>query len=423
MLGPCLALVAQLAVLVTLPSVNPAPAPLGQNWPEFRGPTGQGIAAADHLPLTWGPDRNVAWKQAIPGKGWSTPVVWEGRVYLTTAVPLSGAAHGLSLRVLSLDGATGKVLWDQEVFRHEGTRPPPAHGKNSHASPSPLVDGERLYVHFGHLGTACLDLEGKPLWKNTRLVYDPVHGNGGSPVLVDDTLVFSADGSDQQFVAALSCKSGEVVWKTDRQSQAIKKFSFSTPLVIRVKDRTQIVSPASEFVAAYDASTGREVWRVRYEGYSVVPRPVTSNGLVFLSSGYDNPTVLAIRPDGVGDVTETHVVWKTRKGAPLTPSPVAAGDELYLVADNGLVSCLDAKTGRVHWQERLGGSYSASPVLAGDRLYVQSEEGIGTVLRAGTRFEHLAKNDLEERTLASYAVVVGALYVRTEKHLYKLVQK
>jgi outer membrane protein assembly factor BamB len=393
------------------------------NWPEFRGPTGQGLAADASLPAEWGPNKNVAWKQDVPGKGWSSPVIVDGRVYLTTAVPLEAGKKDQSLRVLCLDAKDGSILWNEEIFRQDGSKAPNIHGKNSHASPTPLVDGKRLYVHFGHMGTACLDQGGKVLWKNNSLEYAPVHGNGGTPILVDKALIFSCDGSDKQFVVALDRDDGQVLWKTDRDANPVKGFSFSTPLLITVAGQKQVISPGSEMVGGYDPATGQEIWRVHYNGYSVIPRPVYGHGLVFLSTGYEQPALLAIRPDGKGDVTKTHVAWKLTKGAPHTPSPLLVGDELYMVSDRGIASCLDARTGKVHWQERLGGDYSASPLYAGGKIYFQSEEGTGVVVKAGKTFELLGKNPLGERTLASYAVADGALFLRTEKHLYRFQER
>jgi outer membrane protein assembly factor BamB len=391
------------------------------NWPEFRGPTGQGHVLKGGVPTEWGPDKNVAWKQEIPGSGWSSPVVCDGRVYLTTAVAAEkGRTTDLSLRALCLEAKTGKVLWDVEALRAGGDQVPGIHGKNSNASPTPITDGKHLYVHFGHLGTACLDLNGKVLWRQTGLRYDPVHGNGGSPILVDDLLVFSIDGADKQCLVALERATGKVKWQTDRRSRAVKRFSFSTPLLIEVDGRRQIVSPASEVVAAYDPKSGEEIWRVRYAGYSVIPRPVYGHGLLFLSTGYESPTLLAIRPDGKGDVTDTHVGWTARRNAPHTPSPLLDGDELYLVSDRGIASCLDAKTGKVHWSERLGGDFSASPLLADGKVYFQNEDGTGFVVKAGTKYELLAKNEMRERTLASYAAADGAIFLRTATHLYRI---
>jgi outer membrane protein assembly factor BamB len=392
-----------------------------KNWPEFRGPTGQGIAASTALPIEWSPTKNVVWKQAIPGKGWSSPIVYEGRIYLTTSVPVpTNANNDQSLRALCLDAKTGKVVWEQEVFRQAAAKAPRIHGKNSHASPTPLTDGQRLYVHFGHQGTASLDLNGKILWRNTSLSYQPVHGNGGSPILVDNALVFSGDGSDQQFIVALDRATGNILWKTDRKTEAFKKFSFSTPLLITVQGQQQIISPGSDMVGAYDPRTGTEIWRVRYDGYSLIPRPVHGHGLVFVCTGFDQPSLLAIRPDGQGDVTGTHVAWTNRAGVPHSPSLLLVGEELYMISDGGMASCLDAQTGRKHWQQRLGGNYSASPLFADGKIYFQSEEGVDTVLKAGKHYQLLAKNSLGERTLASHAVAHHALFIRTEKHLYRI---
>jgi outer membrane protein assembly factor BamB len=390
-----------------------------EDWPAFRGPTGQGLSAEKTLPLRWSTTENVAWKKPIPGRGWSSPVIQAGRVYLTTAVP---AGRDQSLRALCLDAGSGKLLWSAEVFR-QGAGAPRIHTKNSHASPTPLIAGNRLYVHFGHQGTACLDTDGKVLWKNSTLRYRPVHGNGGSPVLVEDAVVFSCDGAEERFVAALDRDTGKVVWKTERRTEADRFFSFSTPLVITVKGKKQLVSPGSDVATAYDPATGKEIWRVRYSGYSVIPRPVFGHGLLFLGTGFNTPQLLAVRVDGSGDVTDTHVAWTLRRGAPHTPSPLLVGDELYLVADGGLASCLDARTGRAHWQRRIAGTYSASPLHAAGRVYCLAEDGSAVVLRAGKKFEVLARNTLGERTLASPAAADGALFVRTAGHLYRLQER
>jgi outer membrane protein assembly factor BamB len=395
---------------------------MGENWPEFRGPTGQGYSRSSNLPVEWrhdsdGSSKNIAWKQSIPGKGWSSPVAYEGRVYLTTAT--SKEREQLSLRALCLDAATGRALWDVEVFsKDQSSR---IHDKNSHASPTAVVEGQRLYVHFGPYGTACLDRAGKILWRNSSLSYPPVHGNGGSPILVDEALIFSCDGASDPFVVALSKNNGQVLWKVARQSDARKKFSFSTPLLITVDGQKQVISPGSAVICAYDPKSGREIWRVRYdEGYSVVPRPVFGNGLIYFSTGFDRPVVMAIRPSGTGDITKTHVVWTLAKSGPTTPSLLLAGDELYMVSDGGIASCVDARNGRVHWQERIGGNYSASPLYADGKVYFQNEEGTGVVIKAGREFEKLALNPINERTLASYAVGNGALFIRGEAHLFKV---
>ncbi len=397
-----------------------------ENWPEFRGPTGQGCYAGNGLPIEWSTTKNIAWKQPIPGKGWSSPIVQDGRIFLTTAIPVEGSSKekqkqkDQSLCAVCQDAASGKELWRTEVFLQDGKKAPGIHSKNSHASPTPLTDGRRLYVHFGHQGTACLDLDGNVVWRSTELRYAPVHGNGGTPICVDDRLVFAVDGGDKQFVAALDRDTGAVLWKTARKSTAVKKFSFGTPLLITVNGRRQIVSPAADAVMAYDPADGKELWRVKYDGYSVIPRPVFGHGLVFLSSGYDRPTLLAIRAATAGDDPNQALVWSTTKAAPHTPSPLLVGDELYTVSDGGIASCFDARTGKVQWQERLEGAFSASPTFADGKVYLQSEDGVTTVVRAGTKYEMLAQNALKERTFASYAIADGAIYLRTETQLYCL---
>lgn len=389
-------------------------------WPRFRGPNGDGVSNATNVPVEWSATDRVAWKQPIPGVGWSSPVLSNGKLYLTTAV--SDDKAPMSLRAMCLNAADGKLDWNIEVFQPEEKAAREMHSKNSVASPTPIIDGERLYVHFGHLGTAALDLTGKIIWRQTELAYLPRHGNGGSPVLCDGRLIFSCDGRENPFVAALDATTGEVKWKTERNTTAAKTFSFSTPVVIEVDGRKQVVSSGSGYVAAYDPRDGREIWRVRYgEGYSVVPCPVYAQGLLFVQSGYDKPVLYAIDPKGAqGDVTETNVAWKHEKGAPLTPSVLVAGDELYFVSDNGVATCADAKTGKVHWTKRLGGDFSASPVLVEGRIYFESEAGVTTVVKAAKDFESLATNDLGERTLASPVPVDGAMFLRSESNLWRI---
>ena len=376
-------------------------------WPEFRGPTGQGLSTATNLPTVWSPTTNVVWKQAVPGLGWSSPVISEERVFLTTAVEKGDL---ISLQALALQAGSGNILWSTEVF---AARPERAHSKNSHASPTPLIEGERLYVHFGHYGTACLDLTSKILWRTSEVEYSPVHGNAGSPVLAGEVLVFNCDGADNPFVVALDKNSGKVLWKFNRNATAKKKFSFSTPLLVN----GQLITVGSGAVSALNPKTGKETWNVPFtEGYSVVPRPVHGHGLIFISTGFDRPVVMAIRPAG----NKAEVAWTLTRGAPNTPSLLLVGDELYMVSDAGIATCVDAHSGKIHWQERVGGNYSASPVFADGKIYLQSEEGKGVVLKAGKEFLKIAENSLDEKALASYAVGGDSLFVRTAKHLYRI---
>ncbi len=383
-----------------------------EDWPQFRGPTGQGHSSESGLPLHWTESQNVVWKVSTPGVGWSSPVVAGNRVWLTTAIDRDGG----SLRAIAFDVETGREVVNVEVFRVADVRAP--NPKNSLASPTPIVDGDRVYVHFGPDGTAALTTSGDILWK-TRFPYQSQHGNGGSPVVYGDLLILSCDGYDTAFVVALDKRTGEVRWKTPRR-QPISQ-AYSTPLVIRVGDRDQIVSVGAFRAAAYDPESGDEIWRVAYDdGFSNVPRPVYGHGLVYIATGFQVPSLLAVRADGAGDVTQTHVAWTLRRGMPYTPSPLLVGNELYVVNDMGILSCLDGETGDAHWRQRLGGNHSASPVYADGRIYFQSEEGVTTVIAAGKQFRRLATNRLDGATLASMAVSGGSLFIRTDSHLYRI---
>jgi outer membrane protein assembly factor BamB len=383
-----------------------------EDWPQFRGPTGQGHSTETGLPLEWGENTNVIWKIPVPGRGWSSPAVANGRVWMTTAVDDRGG----SLRLLSVDVATGKLLTDTEVFRFRGG--PAPNVKNSHASPTPIVDGDRVYVHFGANGTAAVSADGKVLWKIV-LSYQSQHGNGGSPTLFEDLLIVNCDGGDQAFVAAVDTRTGRIRWQTPRHQPFAQ--AYTTPLVIRAAGRDQLVSVGAYRAVAYDPRSGREIWRVRYgSGFSNVPRPVFGEGLVFIATGFQQPTLIAVRPDGTGDVTNSHVAWTLTRGAPYTPSPLLVGGELFVVSDIGIATCLDAKTGAVHWVQRLGGNYSASPIFADGRIYFLNEEGTATVVAPGRAFRVLARNALDGATLASIAVSNGSFYIRSDTHLYRI---
>ena len=280
------------------------------------------------------------------------------------------------------------------------------------------LEGDRVYVHFGAEGTAALTTTGEIVWK-ARLSYESQHGNGGSPVLYGDLLIVSCDGSDDAFVVALDKRTGKVRWKTSRRLPADQ--AYSTPLVIRVGDRDELVSVGAYRAAAYDPQTGKEIWRVGYaDGFSNVPRPVYGHGLVYIATGFQQPSLLAVRADGAGDVTKTHIAWTLKRGAPLTPSPLVVGDELYIVNDGGIASCLDAKTGETRWLQRLGGEYSASPVFADGRIYFLSEGGVATVIAPGKEFRKLATSSLDGETLASMAISDGSIFIRTDSHLYRI---
>ena len=380
------------------------------DWPQFRGPTGQGVSDEQGLPLTWSETKNVRWKVAIPGRGWSSPVVQGDRIWLTTATE-----EGKSLRAISVDRNTGAILQNVEVFRLKSGKL--ANPKNSLASPTPIVEGDRVYVHFGAFGTACITQAGEIVWK-TKLEYDNgQHGTGGSPVLFQDLLIISCDGNDVQFVVALDKLTGKVRWKKSREGYQ----AYTTPLVVALPAGDQVISPGAFRAIAYDPRNGKELWQVSYsEGFSNVPRPVYGDGLVFICTGFQQPSLLAVRLDGKGDVTKSKVQWKLDRGVPLTPSPLLVGSELYMVTDNGIVTCVDARTGKEYWRARVGGNHSASPIYADGRIYFLSEEGESVVLAPGQQLKHLATNQLDGRTLASMAVSGGSIFIRSETHLYRI---
>jgi outer membrane protein assembly factor BamB len=383
---------------------------LSQDWPEFRGRTGQGHSDERGLPLTWSETKNVRWKVAIPGRGWSSAAIQGDRIWLTTATE-----EGKSLRAISVDRNTGAILQNVEIFRLKSSGH--LNAKNSQASPTPILEGDRVYLHFGAHGTACITQSGEIVWK-TRLDYDNgQHGPGGSPVIYDNLLIVSCDGQDVQYVAALDKLTGKVRWKKFREGYQ----AYTTPLVVRLPAGDQVVSPGAFRAIAYEPRTGKEIWQVRYgDGFSNVPRPVYGAGLVFICTGFQQPSLLAVRLDGRGDVTKSHIAWTLKRGVSLTPSPLLVGDDLYMVSDNGIASCVDARSGGPHWQVRLGGNHSASPIYADGRIYFLSEEGESVVIAPGKQFKELARNQLDGPTLASMAVSNGSIFVRSQTHLYRL---
>lgn len=392
------------------------------DWPQFRGPDGQGHGVGHNLPIKWSEITNIAWKTDLPGEGWSSPVIHNGKIWMTTAINDSS-----TLKVLCVDQATGKLEQDIVVF--QVPTPGKIHSKNGHASPTPLIDNGRIFVHFGAHGTACLDETGKILWK-TKLNYYHHHGPASSPIVVGQKLIIPCDGfersyydkevksdvTDFQYLAALNVETGDVIWKRPHKG----RHSYATPLLIEVDGKPQIISPGGDRVGAYDPETGDEIWGVRYTGYSLIPRPVFGHGLVFVCTGYDNAQLLAIRPDGNGDVTGSHVSWNFKQGVSFTPSPILVGDELYFVSDGGIATCVEAETGKMLWKRRLGGNFSASPVFADDKIYFIAEEGSAHVLAPGKQYKRLSINKLNGTTFASPAISGNAIYLRSDKSLYRI---
>jgi len=402
-----------LAGLIALPITARA-----DSWPEFRGPTADGHAPGAKVPLLWSATKGIRWTVPVDGKAWSSPVVEGDRVFITTAVVKD---EKLRLEARAYQLADGKEIWTQLVFEKPAG---PIHQKNSHASPTPIIADGRLYLHFGHDGTAALDAtDGRILWTQTDLAYSPVHGNGGSPALHEDRLIFACDGEKDPFIAALNKDSGAILWKTPRAVEVARTFSFSTPLLIEVNGKAQAVIPGSGAVVAYDPADGREIWRFRYaDGYSVVPRPLYHDGKIYVCSGFNRAVLFAVKADGEGDVTDTHLVWKDDKAVPKESTPIIVDDLIYLNDDKGVLSCFVAATGEELYRERLEGQggYSASPVYAGGHLFFHNGGGITTVVKPGRTFTKVAENALGEPGLSSFAVVSDGFIVRTESHLIRI---
>jgi len=414
--------------LVTLIAITAAP----ESWPQFRGPEGNGISKATDLPLSWSPTQNITWKAATPGRGRSSPVALDDRIWMTTAIERGvkrtqigpddmQVADHVSIGAVCLSRADGRCLWHVTLF--EVDKPDPVHWLNSWATPTPVIEPGRLYCDFGTFGTACLDAQtGKIVWRR-RLPLDHQNGPGSSPTLYRDMLILVRDGRDAQYVTALDKKTGQTIWKTNRppltgnRTDMLK--SYSTPLIFEAGGSLQMVVPGAQWVASYEPTSGKELWRVRHgEGFSIAPRPVFGHGLVFICTGYFIPQLWAIRVDGHGDVTGTHVAWKTPRQVPTLSSPIVVGDELYWISDAGIACCADARTGKLHWHERLGKRCLASPIYAAGRLYFFNEEGKTTVLKAGTQFARLAENQLEGPLIATPAILGQTIFVRTDAYLF-----
>ncbi len=389
------------------------------DWPQFRGPDGQGHSSAEGIPVQWSETENIAWKTAIPGEGWSSPVIYGSQVWMTSA-----HKKGLSLHVVCVDRSSGKVLHDIEVLTTPDAGP--RHVQNGYASPTPVLDSQHAYVTFGPRGTVCLDKSGKIVWKNTELKFNVIQGAGSSPILHEDLLILTCDGIDVQYIAALDKRTGKVRWKQarkhfERVKRAIGKMAYSTPLAQTINGVPQLVSSGADHVAAYDLRTGKEIWWMPYTGFSQVGRPSYGNGLFYVigSVSQDHFAIYAVRP-GKGQLTEEQIVWKNSSGIGHVPSPLLVGKEIYAVDDKGITSCIDAMTGKVHWKERLGGNYRASPVEIRGRIYTCSREGVCHVLASGKKYKVLATNKLDGTLMASPAVAGRALFIRSGTHLYRI---
>ena len=418
-------------LILAVPLLLASPARGEENWPQFRGPTGQGLSDATGLPLTWSETEHVTWKTPIHGKAWSSPVVFGRQVWLTTATEDGG-----DLFAIAVDRASGKILHDQKIFHADA--PQHADKFNSHGSPTPVIEEGRVYISFGSTGTACLDSQtGRVLWQRRDLPCNHWRGAGSSPTLWRNLLILHFDGADYQYVVALDKTDGRTVWKTDRsidfqdltaEGKPVRdgdfRKAFSSPLVITHDGQPVLISVGSNATYCYEPATGKELWRVEErKHHSGTVRPVVGHGMVFTATGLAKGELWAVKLGGHGVVTDTHVVWKSTRNVPNRPSPLLIGDLLFMVdQDGGIASCLEAKTGEAVWRERLPGigNHSASPIYADGRAYFFNENGNCTVIEAGRKFSVLAENKLDDGFMASPAVAGKALFLRSKTHLYRI---
>jgi outer membrane protein assembly factor BamB len=398
-----------------------APLLAEDNWPQFRGPHADGTSKNTGLPTTWSESEHIKWKTPLHDKGWSSPVIWGDQIWVTAATE-----DGKTDFAICLDKNTGKIVHDLKLWDNEKIFPL-GNALNGYASCTPAIEAGRVYVHFGSYGTACLDTAtGKILWQRRDLPCEHFRGPGSSPILFENLLIFHMDGYDHHYIVALNKQTGETVWKTDRNidygtTNGDFMKGFSTPLVIEAAGKTQLISPSSKACISYDPRTGREYWRVRYTSHSGAAMALFGHGLVYINTGFGAADLLAVKPDGEGDVTTSHVVWASKKSIGSKPSQVLVGDLIFNVDDNpGVATCLDAKTGAELWSKRLSGEFSASPLYADGKIYYCGQDGVTTVVKADREYTELAKNTLADGCMASLAVAGKALILRTRSAIYRV---
>lgn len=414
-----------LSLIAAVPRTVPA-----ANWPGFRGPAGQGTSTETRLPLHWSASSNLAWKVPVPGQGWSSPIVWNNRVFLTATT-----ADGAQCHVLAFDRDSGRLLWNTAVFEQVPLR---KESQNSYATPTPVTDGERIYAVFGGGSLAAVAFDGSLVWTNREVSFYSRHGLGASPVLHGNLVIMPFDGSkrvreagvwpnnsedektgwrtpwDQAEIVALDRQTGRRVWTGRR---GLSRIAHVSPVIYREGNEDRLLSAAGDAVQGFDLKTGQRLWTVYCQGEGVVPSPVIAGHLVVTASGFEKTTLRGIRLDGRGDVTSSHIVWEQKKGVPTLSSLLHLAPHIYAITDGGIASCYQAATGEIVWQERVGGKHSASPVLADGHIYFLNEAGETTVLKPGPSFQVVARNSLGEKCQASMAVAYGRIFIRTDQSL------
>ena len=403
-----------------------------ENWPRFRGPNGQGHSAETSVPVRWSATNGIAWQTPIPGDGWSSPVVWDGKVFLTSATD-----NGTKCHVFCIEAQSGKILWDKVALEQQPRR---KENKNSFATPTPVTDGRHVFAVFGDGSVVALTMSGEVVWTNREVAFYSRHGLGASPILYGDLLIMSYDGSnpvtaagnwpkvddneklgwqipwDKSFLAALDTKTGQRRWTGKR---GLSRIAHVTSFIANVDGQDQIISGAGDRLQGFNPKSGELIWSIYAQGEGVTPSPVLGDGVVFAASGFEKTTLRAVRLGGAkGDVTQSHIAWEQKKGVPTQPSPIYVKPYLYAITDGGVASCYNPTNGEIVWQERIGGNFSASPVLAGGSIYFLSEAGETIIIAAGPQFKILARNPLGEKCQASIALSGPRLFIRSEKNLF-----
>ena len=420
-----------LYLLPILLSIGYAEPTLKDQWPEFRGPNGNGIVVGERgLPTTWSEEKNIAWKTKIDGKAWSSPVVWDDQIWITNS-----SVDGKLMEGICINKKDGKIKFRLSLFKNE-TVEPLGNNVNSYGSPSPVIEKDAVYIHFGSYGTTAIDTNsGKEIWKRTDLECRHFRGPGSSPIIFQDMLILTMDGVDFQYVIALDKKTGKTKWKTERSTKwddvepdgkirgdgDLRK-AYTTPTFLKVSGKTIMISPGAKSCFAYNPVNGKELWNITYSGYSNASRTVIYKDNAIINSGYGKPHLISVKidPSAAGDISGTHINWDIFKRVPKRSSPIIVGDQLYMTTDEGILTCLDAKTGESNWSDRMPGHYSASPIFADGKLYFFSEMGHCYVIAPGGDYNLISKNKLDSGFMASPAISGKAIYARSKTHLYRI---
>jgi outer membrane protein assembly factor BamB len=392
-----------------------------EDWPQFRGPSGQGISQEKNLPVSWSETEGVLWKTAIPGEGWSSPIVFDNKIYITSACD-----SGVSCRILAIDLASGSITWNREVFQQQAGQ---KEMRNSYATPTPVTDGKAIYAAFNDGSMVAVDTHGQLLWQNRQFKFYSQHGLGVSPILFQNLVIIPHDGSspapntqigwqepwDKAYILALDKSNGKVVWQAKR---GLSRIAHVTPAVIHYQGKSQLASGAGDVIQGFDLATGDRIWTAASKGEGVVPSIVFGDNLIFSASGFGDPTIRAIRMGGTGTITDTHLAWEVKENVPMIPSFIYQKPYLFTITENGMVMCLQAASGQIVWTHRLSGKFSASPVYADGKIYFLSEKGKTPIIEAAPAFKQISESRIDGTCRASIAVSNGKILIRSDSHLY-----